>query len=82
MYFNFKIRCFNFVTLKNGNGNVSKPVPPELEILSIEENQTDRRSFGYSYTNIFNRVLSKYNKYCCFAFKYQHHCILLKQNVQ
>ena len=74
--------------VKNVNVNVSEPVPPGLEILPIKENQTDGRSFGYNYTNVFERILSKYNKYCCFAFgniilaKNQHHFILLKQNVQ
>ena len=80
--------------MENVNGNVSEPVPPELEILPTYKNQAGRRSFGYNYTNVFNRILSKYNKYCCFAFKYNHvrkHnsrkksarlYILLKQNVQ
>ena len=58
--------------VKNVNANVSEPVPPELEILSIDENQADGRSFGYNYTNAFNKTLSKYNKYCSFAFKYNH----------
>ena len=60
--------------MKNGDGNVSEPVPPELEILPIEENQGDGRSFGYNYTKVFNRILSKCNKCCCFAFEYNHVC--------
>ena len=58
--------------VKNVNANVSEPVPPEIEILPIDENQADGGSFRYNYTNVFNRNLSKYNKYCCFAFKYDH----------
>ena len=58
--------------VKNVNANVSEPVPPELEIITIDENQADGRSFGYNDTNVFNRILSKYNKYCCFAFKDNH----------
>ena len=58
--------------MKNVNANVSETVPPEHEILSIDENQADGLSFGYNYTNAFNKTLSKYNKYCSFAFKYNH----------
>ena len=58
--------------VKNVNADVSESVPPELEILPTDENRADGRSFGYSYTNVFNRILSKYDKHCCFAFKYNN----------
>ena len=58
--------------LRNLEKAILEPVPEELSLVPIDKNNEAEHCFGYNYTNVFNKVLSKHDKYCCFSFKYNH----------
>ena len=58
--------------LRNLEETFVEPVPEKLSLAPIDKNDEGERCFAYNYTNVFNKVLSKHNKYCSFSFKYNH----------
>ena len=62
----------NVIRAKNANITIKTEVPPELEDMEIVETNKGELAFEYSYTNVFSKILMKFNQLCCFKFTYNY----------
>ena len=51
---------------------IKTDVPPKLEDVEMVETNKGELAFGYSYANIFAKILMKFNQLCCFKFTYNY----------
>ena len=62
----------NVIRAKNANITIKTDVLPELEDGEIVETNKGELAFGYNYTNVFSKILMKFNQLCCFKFTYNY----------
>ena len=62
----------NVIRAKNSNITIKTDVSTEQEDVEIVETNKGELAFGYNYTNVFSKILMKFNHLCCFKFTYSY----------